>query len=300
MRRWRTGGATAALIMLALAGCGTPYGLDGDLTDDWRTVGTVVQFAPKVGDCHSRFESVSYPTTYHPVDCAVGGGMETFHLGTFTGPLAERPTPPPVHSAAIRPAFDECDARATEFAGGDWRGARLTVRVIPPSPAGWTGGARWFRCDLIAVPTVEPRLLGGRSADTSMPYPGSLRDALRKASPLAYGCLTTDKWNELQQTPCTKGHRYEYVGSWAAPYGSYADAGRNAKSIHARCRTLVARYAKLPVDRTLPYRTGTRFQLPSQEAWARGDRGIRCFYWSSGKTVTRSIKGGGPKVLPVN
>lgn len=300
MRQWRTFGAAAALITLALAGCGTPDGLDGDLTDDWRTVGAVVQFAPKIGDCQQLMESVSSPATYHRVDCATGGGIETFHLGTFTGPLAERPTPPPVRSAAIRPAFAECDARATAFVGGDWRGARLTVRVVPPSPAGWTGGARWFRCDLIALPTVEPRLFGGRSADHPMPYSGSLREVLKKASPLAYGCLSTDRWDELQQTSCTKAHRYEYVGSWTAPDGPYADAARDAGPIHARCRTLVARYAKVPVDRALPYRAGTRFQLPSEAAWASGDRGIRCFYWSDTKNVTRSIKGGGPPVLPVN
>ncbi|MFG2057097.1 septum formation family protein [Micromonospora sp. NPDC048930] len=300
MRRWRALGAAAALLTVALAGgCGAPAGLDGDLTDDWRPVGEVVQFAPKVGDCHLRVESVSYPATYRPVDCQAHGGTETFHLGTFTGPLADRPTPPPVRSAAIRPAFAECDARATAFVGGDWRGARLTVRVVPPSPAGWAGGARWFRCDLMAVPTVEPRLFGGRSADYSMPYRGSLRDALKGPAPLAYGCLTVDKWDELQQTSCTKAHQFEYVGSWSAPDVGYADADRDAKAIHARCRTLVARYAKVPVDRMLPYRTGTRFQLPSEEAWARGDRGIRCFYWSSGKKVTRSIKGGGTRVLPV-
>ncbi|WP_374709229.1 septum formation family protein [Micromonospora sp. AKA38] len=53
----------------------------------------------------------------------------------------------------------ECDAKATAFVGGDWRGARLTVQVAPPSPGGWQGGSRWFRCDILSStwPTVAPR-----------------------------------------------------------------------------------------------------------------------------------------------
>jgi hypothetical protein len=285
---------------MGLAGCGTPAGVDGDLTDDWRPFAAATQFAPKSGECHVSVDSASFLTSYQPVDCGQTHVAETIHLGTFTGALAERPTPPQVGSAAIRPAFTECDAKATAFVGGDWRGARLTVNVVPPSPAGWKGGARWFRCDLVAVPTVEPRFFAGRPHDYPMQQSGSLRDALTRPSPLAYGCLNEDKWQELQQASCTKAHQYEYVGFWTAPDGPYADANRNDRSIHAQCRTLVARYAKVPVDRMLPYRTGTRFQLPSEPAWDRGDRGIRCFYWSDGKKLTRSIKDGGPKVLPVN
>ncbi|NES16822.1 MULTISPECIES: septum formation family protein [Micromonospora] len=299
MRRCRTVGAAAALITLALAGCGTPDGLDGDLTDDWRTVGAVVQFTPKAGDCHLIADPTSYLSSYQPVDCARAHLVETFHLGTFTGSLAARPTPPKVGSAVLRPAFGECDAKATAFVGGDWRGARLTVQVVPPSPTGWRGGARWFRCDLYELNAVDgdPRYAHGQS-DIATQHSGSLRGALAGASPLAYGCLTTTSWGSFLQTSCRKSHQYEYVGTWRAPDGRFEDADRDSGSLHARCRTLVARYAKVPVDRALPYRTGTAFRLPSEEAWARGDRGIRCFYWSSGKSVTRSIRGGGPKVLP--
>ncbi|MGR6321688.1 septum formation family protein [Micromonospora soli] len=300
MRRWR-GLVAAALSTVALAGCGTPAGLDGDLTDDWRPVGAVTQFAPKAGDCHLIAAPTSYLTSYQPVDCARAHLVETFHLGTFTGPLAERPTPPKVGSAALRPAFAECAAKATAFVGGDWRGARLTIQVVPPSPPGWQGGARWFRCDMYELNAIDgdPDYAHGQS-DLASQHAGSLRGALKGASPLAYGCLTTTSWDSFLQTSCTKSHQYEYVGTWTAPDGRFeeAAAGRET-SIHARCRTLVARYAKVPVDRALPYRTGTAFRLPSEEAWARGDRGIRCFYWSSGKKVTRSIRGGGPRVLPI-
>ncbi|MDZ5445728.1 septum formation family protein [Micromonospora sp. 4G57] len=300
MKRWRGVTAWAALVMVVLAGCGTPAGTDGDLTDDWRPVGKVEQFTPKVGDCHLIAEPSSYLTSYQPVECGRAHLVETIHLGTFTGALAERPTPPPVGSAAIRPAFADCDAKATAFVGGDWRGARLSVQVVPPSPLGWTGGSRWYRCDLFELDTVDGGTFRDHPNDHAIQHTGSLRDALKRPSPLAFGCLTEDRWGNFQQVGCATAHQFEYVGAWTVPDGRYADAGRHQESIHAGCRTVVARYAKVPVDRMLRYRTGTSYQLPSEEAWARGDRGVRCFYWSSGKKVTRSIKSGGTKALPVN
>lgn len=300
MRRWRRVAAVAALVTVAASGCGTPAGTDGDLTDDWRPVGKVEQFTPKVGDCHVIADPTSYLTSYQPVDCARQHLVETIHLGTFTGPLAERPTPPPITSAAIRPAFAECDAKARAFVGGEWRGARLTLQVVPPSPAGWSGGSRWFRCDMFELDTVD----GGTAIDHPNDHPvqrsGSLRDALKGPSRLAYGCLTEDEWGSFQQTTCTKGHQFEFVGAWTAPDGPYEEADRDEDTIHAHCRTLVARYAKVPVDGNLRYRTGTSYRLPSEEAWQRGDRGVRCFYWSGGEKVTRSIRGGGTKALPIN
>ncbi|SCL39052.1 Septum formation [Micromonospora rhizosphaerae] len=300
MRRGRFLAAVAALITVALAGCGsTPPGTDGDLTDDWRPVGKAEQFAPKVGDCHVIADSTSYLTSYQPVDCTKTHLVETIHLGTFTGALAERPTPPPIGSAAIRPAFAECDVKATAFVGGDWRGARLTIQVVPPSPAGWAGGSRWFRCDMYELDTVDGGTYRDHPNDHAIQRSASLRDALKGQSRLAYGCLTEDEWGSLQQASCGNGHEYEYVGAWTAPDGRYADADRDEDNVHARCRTMVARYAKVPVDGKLRYRTGTAYRLPSEEAWTRGDRGVRCFYWSGGEKVTRSIKGGGTRALPI-
>ncbi|MFU8851939.1 septum formation family protein [Micromonospora sp. SL1-18] len=117
MRRWYGLAAVAAVIVVATSGCGTPAGLDGDLTNDWPPLGRAEQFAPKAGDCHLSVDKSSYLTSYQPVDCGRAHMVETIHLGTFTGSLADRPTPPPAGAA-----FDECDARATAFVGGDWRG----------------------------------------------------------------------------------------------------------------------------------------------------------------------------------
>ncbi|MFU8873515.1 septum formation family protein [Micromonospora sp. SL4-19] len=301
MRRWYGLAAVAAVMAVTVSGCGSLTGHEGDLTANWPPLRQAEQFAPKAGDCHVIANQSSYLTSYEPVDCGQPHLVETFHLGTFTGSLADRPAPPPVGSAAIRPAFDECDARVTAFVGGDWRGARLTIQVVPPSPNGWTGGARWFRCDVFEPnDTADGGNYRIRPYDQPIERTSSLRDVLKGASPLVYGCLNEDEWGNFQQITCTKAHEFEYVGSWKAPDGRYADADRDEDAIHAKCRTLVARYANVPVDGMLRYRTGTTYRLPSEEAWTRGDRGIRCFHWSGGKKLTRSIKGGGTKLLPVN
>jgi hypothetical protein len=50
----------------------------------------------------------------------------------------------------------------------------------------------------------------------------------------------------------------------------------------------------------MKYRTGTTFRPPSAEGWQRGDRGVRCFLWSSDKDLTRSLKQAGRSALPIN
>ncbi|MGC4790769.1 septum formation family protein [Micromonospora sp. DT178] len=297
MRRWLGVTASAALVAAAVSGCGTPAGTDGDLTDDWRPVAEARQFAPQAGECHVVAEPTAYLTSHQPVDCAKAHLVETFHIGTFNGDLAARPIPPRVGSAAMRSAFAECDTKAKEFVRGEWRDARLSVQVAPTSPAGWTGGSRWYRCDLFELDAVS-----GANGDNDRPVnrAGSLRGVLKAATPLRYGCAEEDEWSNLLAVPCTKVHRFEYVGVWTAPDVSYDDATKDEDAVHAKCRPVIARYAKVPVDGMLRYRTGSTYRFPSEEAWARGDRGVRCWYWSSGKKLTRSIAGGGTKVLPIN
>lgn len=128
---------------------------------------------------------------------------------------------------------------------------------------------------------------------------GSLRDALKGTAPLAYGCQNESPAGILLQVPCTAAHRFEYVGTWTAPDVPYADVDRDEDQIHSRCRRVIAGYVKVPVDRLLPYRSGTLYVLPSEEAWDRGDREIRCFLWSSDRALKRSVKGGGTRALPV-
>ncbi|SBT43513.1 septum formation family protein [Micromonospora auratinigra] len=296
MRRWRRGAALAAAVMMVLSGCGAPAGTDGDLVDDWSLVGEVRQFTPAVGDCHLIGDPTGYLSSYQPVDCGRAHLVETFHVGRFTGASAARPTPPKVGSAALRPAYAECDTRAREFLGGDWHGARLVVQVVPPSPNGWAGGSRWFRCDLFEVSAVETG--ADNESDWPAQHAGTLRDALKDpASPLAYGCASPHTGGTVQVS-CAAPHWIEYAGTWTAPETPFAALAGNENRINAACRTVIAGYVELPVDRLLPYRTGSLYGLPSQAAWARGDRQVRCFLWSYTQ-LKRSVRGAGPAALPV-
>ncbi|WP_428963909.1 septum formation family protein [Micromonospora fluostatini] len=297
MRRWLRAVVATALVAAVLTGFGAPTGTDGDLTDDWLPVAEAERFVARAGDCHALVEPTSRLASYRPVDCARPHLAETFHVGTFTGATARREHPPEAGSAALRATFTECDRRARDFVGGDWRGGRLSVQATPTSPVGWAGGSRWYRCDLFVLDEVHG--VNGDS-DSAVPYSGSLRGALTGDSPVRLTCFDEDEGRLLRQAPCAGPHRFEYAGTWTAPDGWHGEVDRDEETVHTRCRQVIARYARVPVDDELRYRTGSAYRLPSAQAWARGDRGVRCFFWSGGRPLTGSVRGGGPAVLPVN
>ncbi|MFD1321845.1 septum formation family protein [Micromonospora sonneratiae] len=293
MRRWPGVAVSGILIAALLTGCGGPAGTDSDLTDDWGGLPPAQQFVPQTGVCHPLADRVGYLTSYAPMDCGKTHKAETLYVGQFPAEHANRPTPPAVDSAALRAVFPDCDARAQEFVGADWRGARLTVQVVPPSPAGWAGGSRWYRCDIFVLSAI----------DTAREYPadhnGSLRGALRQPSPLSYGCLDADRWGSLWPRACDQTHHFEYVGTWTAPLTSLAVLDDDPGRAHRSCRSVIARYVGVPDDGMMRYRTGTAYRTPSEEAWARGDRGVRCFLYFGDRVLTRSLKGGGAAALPI-
>ncbi|HEX8631801.1 MAG TPA: septum formation family protein [Catenuloplanes sp.] len=298
MRRLLAVAISGMLAAALLTGCGgRPAGVDGDLTDDWSAPAAPKSFVPQVDVCHPTAEQISYLSSYHPVDCAGGHGAETVHVGSFTGPDAERTSPPPAGSPALRSAFGECDARAQRFVGGDWRGGQLSVVVVSPSPQGWTGGSRWYRCDLVQSASLEVWTV--QTGVQWLKRTGSLRGALAKPSPLAYTCFNeASVGGGFQPVGCGQPHRYEYAGIWTSPDMPFEKIDLKGDSIHGRCRAVIARYVKVPASVDMRFRTGTAFRTPSEEAWGRGDRGIRCFLYSDNRELTRSLRGAGPGALP--
>ncbi|MGK5741378.1 septum formation family protein [Micromonospora sp. URMC 103] len=281
----------AALVGVLISGCAAPPpGSDGDLADDWRPLAAAKQFTPRVRACYT----VSDPDLEddEPVDCGQPHVLETIHVGTFTGDLAQRPTPPQFYSAVMRPAFSECDAKAREFVGGDWRDGRVAVQAVPPSTRGWQGGGRWFRCDVFVL--SAPSSAGG-SPDSIIRQAGSLRGALRMPSPLAHTCFQLDPYDQLLSVGCADAHRFEYVGVWTSPVERRDDVGRDPAAVHAQCRKLVYRFAKVPAGGEVG--AGTMYRLPSEQGWARGDRGVRCYFWTGGPEVSRSIRGRGASAI---
>jgi hypothetical protein len=142
-------------------------------------------------------EPTSYLTSYAPLDCEKPHRIETVHVGLFSGDQANRFSPPPLGSPTMRSAFADCDAKAKQFVGADWRGGRLSVRVVPPGPQGWAGGNRWYRCDMFELDALDGGTSRAHPNDHAIERTGSLRNVLTHPSPLAYGCFTEDRWGNL-------------------------------------------------------------------------------------------------------
>ncbi|MFR9776201.1 septum formation family protein [Micromonospora sp. MS34] len=294
MRRWLTA-AVAVTAVLALAGCGVPAGVDRDLADDWPALPAAKAFVPEAGACHPIVQDIGYLSGYNPVDCATQHRVETLHVGTLTGPDADRSTPPRAGSNGVHTARAECDRQVNKAVGADWRSGRLQLSVVFPSGSAWAGGARWFRCDVYEVASLD---------DGSVtPRTGSLRGALKPGSPLTFGCfnpkLAKDDIEEMRPVACTAKHHAEFVGIYQFPDISYAEFQRTSGRAHKACRSLIAKYAKVPDNSDMRYRAGTIIYHPFEEEWKDGNRGIQCFLWLSDRTLTRSLKGAGSKGLPL-
>ncbi|WP_428966516.1 septum formation family protein [Micromonospora fluostatini] len=294
MRRWHGALALAGTVVLLLTGCVPPHGSDGDLTDDWPALRPPRAFVPAAGACLPRISVVVQASTYDTVDCARSHLAEAIHVGTFTGASAEADTRPEPGSPALRTARAECDQRARQVLGGDWRSARLTLNIAVPSSAAWRVGARWFRCDLSETDSIDNTRPVNRV--------GSLRGALLGDSPLAHRCfdpkLIGGNLNYMAPVLCTEPHRAEFVGVYEERDMTWAEFSRANAQVHRRCMTLVAAFAAVPVNSELPYRAGSIFYPPSQREWEEGDRGVRCFLWSDDRKLTRSMRDAGPQGLP--
>ncbi|WP_433687371.1 septum formation family protein [Micromonospora carbonacea] len=295
MRRALTSVCVALVAAVVLAGCGGPAGVDGDLTDDWAAPGPAGPFTPAAGVCQvADFVDVLPLPAYAPVDCALPHRVETVHVGAFP---ADRAAPPGSGSPELRAPFAECDTRATAYVGDDWRAGRLRLAVAVPSKTGWTSGARWYRCDLTEVSTAE-------AGAVPVTRTGSLRGALKGPSPLRLGCQRSENVGRrgaqvLKPVECATRHDAEFVGVWKAPDEPYPARDADWLPFYAGCRTVLARYAGVPDDDDLRFRSGLVVRPPGAGRWRVGDRGVRCYLWLSDRTVTASLKGAGPTGLPV-
>jgi hypothetical protein len=289
------GGVLAAL----LAGCANPAGVDGNLVDDWKAAPEAAPFVPEAGVCHLSLPDEPYVSRalYNPLDCGTEHHYETVHVGQFTGSEANESAPPKPASPGARKAFDECNKKATEYVGADWRGGRLDLHIYYPSTQAWEGGSRWFRCDLSEIQSLDSDEIARRS--------GNLKDVLKATGPVAFQCfravLSADRKavSAMNAVTCGTAHGAEYAGVWTAPESSYADFEKNTQRAHDGCRGVVAKWAKVPNDGNLQFRTGTIIYFPDEEEWEAGDRGVQCFMWISDQDLRRSMKGAGPGALRI-
>jgi hypothetical protein len=291
--------AAASLLAVSAGGCGNPGGVDGHLTNNWTMIGAPVGFTPLAETCHlANYTLVGARNTYEEVDCELKHRTETVYVGTYGDPASEATEPPAEGSAGARAAYKVCDAETTKFVGAPWRTGRLWIGVTQPSPAAWKGGARWFRCEVLEISSIEDD--GGLVMRT-----GSVQDALKpSASPLRLTCyaIKLDSAGSIDTMPaasCSGRHNAEFVGIWTAGDLAYPESDSQWAKFHDGCRKLIASYVGVPDDSDLQYRTGVVSLPGGTDVWALGDRGVRCYLWLDGADLTSSLKGKGTEGLPI-
>jgi hypothetical protein len=289
-------GLAGLLVSVMLAGCDASGHADGNeetaAPSPTRTV-----WIPEAGACYPIVEAVSYQAGAMPLDCAKTHRAETVYVGSFAGAHAASVEPPAAGSPALRWAFDDCDARTKRFVGGDWRGARLSIQVVVESPESWADGSRWYRCDIFELDAPGGGNAREHPQDHSIQRTGSLRDAFKRRLPLVYTCFDDTELRNFVPVGCSKPHGYEFVGIWTAPDLAFKEVDRDEDRLFRGCYSVLARYLGVPKKTRVEDHVGATYFMPSPEAWQRGDRGVRCFLWSDGHRLTRSVKGGGLRAL---
>jgi hypothetical protein len=289
----------ALFAALALGGCagGLPAGMDGDLTNGWPTMPEPKVAVPQSGWCYAVLppETETWFGDFSPVPCAGTHQSETVFVGIFVGAVADRSTPPAWGSQGRIDAYTECRRNASDYLGGDFLLGRLGMKFVQPDSAAWTGGARWFRCDIIRYKDLND----GQLSDAA----GSVRDGLRGARPLAVTCAIetddgkTNTVTDVQTTDCATPHNAELAGVFTAPNLPWeADDRARENMVSKGCEDVVASYLGLPGGKVTNPVLGWSFSLLTQNEWQRGDRTVRCFAVgfkgasSSGVRFTGSVK----------
>jgi hypothetical protein len=293
------GAAVLAAAVVLLGACGTPAGVDGNLINGWGPLSEAKIPVPPTAACYSV--TTDDPATVSrwpaPVDCTASHNVETVHVGQFTGDEGSRNTPPSTGSPARRRAYETCTAEAKTYLGDDWRTGRLDLALVTPIALHWEAGARWFRCDVVEYNNLDEYAIVARTS--------SIRGALTGDRPVGLGCVVvTLKGNEIDrmtQTPCSESHNGEFAGIFDAPDGPWPTDVAAARALRLNgCRAVVAAFANVPNDNNLQYRVGQIATPFTKNDWDLGNRGVRCWLWTSPKNVTTSLKGAGVGALPIN
>jgi len=110
---------------------------------------------------------------------------------------------------------------------------------------------------------------------------------------------TATRIESMKPVACAGRHHAEYAGQWAPKRPTQAVLRDDARTGRG-CNGVIARYAGVPDDGNLKYRTGWIGFSPTDDDWNAGIRDVRCFLWLDDLTVTGSYRGAGPAKLKIN
>jgi hypothetical protein len=229
--------------------------------------------APPVAQCRDlgyRDVAVFFNDT-QPVPCSSTHTAYTFAVEQLPSRIAFQGVK--IQNDAIQSAAaDRCHAAFRRFVGGNDATralARLSVTYFLPRQIGFHLGARWVRCDVVALKTAR----------TLAPLPAKLQGFLDSPSALTtYGVCSKGKPGVSRLLMCSERHEYRAVaairlGGATAPYPGLkatVDLGTT------RCKKLVAK--QLGVTSGFTY----SWTYPSTTDWAAGQRFGYC--WNQTKS----------------
>ncbi len=291
MRRFAAVAVIAVVSALALSACSLPAGIDGNLVNSWSAAPAPKGTLPVAGDCYD--DDGSNMLDNPPVSCTSSHVLDVAYVGTFTGADAARVTPPAVGSPQQRAAYAKCQAPTATFLGADWHSGMVQLSVSLPDEAGWTGGARWFRCDV--------SILDYPDGDTTS-YSIALKGSLKTDTAASLRCVV---WKDhktyitnLAKSTCAKPFNGEYAGFFTAPNTAFPSTDKKESQIgQDGCEGVVAHFLGFSGHSDESQYVGWVSLHFDEDRWNSGDRTIRCFasaFTSDGK-FTQSVKGIGAK-----
>jgi Septum formation len=274
-RAWRVALVGAALAVLA-AGCAKPTGTDNDLTNAWPAFDKAVTPTPKVGACYSdKLDTTWYADDFSgAVDCSGSHQTETVFVGTFSGTEAGRSSPPLAGTPSRAEAYGQCMKAANDYLGDDWHNAKVVLGLVLPSDKAWTGGARWYRCDVVAFDDFGLETVRGV---------GSVKGGLQGSRALAITCVTitadgSRRVTGEKDTPCDQPHNAEFAGLYTAPARDWPDRDTESKLANDGCRGVWARFLGLGGNGS----SGSNYvgwwaRGFDEDQWKLGDRTEICY-----------------------
>lgn len=224
---------------------------------------------PRRGCYRLSFSDLTEPANGRdPVPCGAPHDAQTFHVGTLDLVVDG-------HALAVDAdrvvagLQDACDRRLARYLGGtaeDRRLTRLTAVWFAPTLKQADRGARWYRCDVVAL-AGDDRLL-------RLPPPARLRGVLDRPAGASYAlCGTTAPGEpDFRRVICARPHAWRAVSTIALPRGrAYPGVGAVRAAGNDRCRDLVRDLA----DDPLSFRFG--WEWPTAEQWRAGQRHGYCW-----------------------
>lgn len=287
MRRWLV--AAAVGCALALSACSTPTGPDGDLGDDWSAMPTPRSVPPVVGGCYPTRLPNMLVNAIGP--CDRSHLVQTVYVGTFAGADASASAPPAEISAARKRAYAACTTAARTFLGGDWHTGLFGLGLSVPDKAGWSGGERWFRCDV-----NETDSAASNSAEQMSTR--DLRGVLAGPHAEVLTCVDWDNSKKyisnFRGVSCARKHDGEFAGVFTATDLPWLTSSARSTLAEKGCAGVVASFlgfgnVKAYVSETVGY----AWNNFDEDQWNLGDRGVRCFAaaFTKDRKFIGSVKG---------